>query len=91
MPAPPIARPAPFTGPSPNQLIKIPFKRTYKVKGCTGKASLQLLSGKKVLAKKSVKFAKGCKLNVTFSIKAADMKKLTVVVSFHGKKKTFRV
>lgn len=94
-PTPPAWNPLPPSAPQPAPMVTVPFKATYKVKGCARKTvKLRLKDGKKVLATRSVKLDKRCRVSTTFRISMAQFRgkdKLRVDLTFRGKTKRFKV
>ena len=93
VPAATTPPPAPARSATPSSRIVIPFQSGYKVPGlprakaCTGKITLTLRKGSRVLARRSVRLNRRCRFGATFQIARSRIgaaRSLTVVAHFHG-------
>lgn len=96
IPAPPAWNPPPAPPKAPVLPdLTVPFKATYKVKGCAGKkVQLRLKQDSRVLVKRTVKLDRRCRVNTTFKVRASSVsnpKRLKVELRLRGKSKTYKV
>lgn len=91
VPPPPVVAPP---MPPANPTITVPFRATYKVKGCAGRTvQLRLKDGAKVLARRSAKLDRRCRVRTSFRITMRQFTgaKLRVELRFRGRAKTFKL
>jgi hypothetical protein len=87
-------RPAPVATPGPSKRVGVPFKSSFrpppgysKARACSGKVTLRLRAGKRVIATRTVRLDRRCRYSTTFRVARTAVgarKILAVAVRFRG-------